>query len=85
VAGTLTSKYMHPKNVAEAIKGLAVTQTGDQEIAGMKNFVTMPTVTGVPLESSKMAIYEASGVGDVEAKYQGAFNKVNMKFVLIRV
>ena len=85
VAGTLTSKYMHPKNVTEAIKGQAVTQTGDQEIAGMKNFVTMPTVNGVPLESSKMAIYEASGVGEVEAKYQAAFNKDNMKFVLIRV
>lgn len=85
VAGTLTSKYMHPKNVAEAIKGQAVTQTGDQEIAGVKNFVTMPTVNGVPLESSKMAIYEASGVGEVGAKYQAAFNKDNMKFVLIRV
>ena len=85
VAGTLTSKYMHPKNVAEAIKGQAVTQTGDQEIAGVKNFVTMPTVNGVPLESSRMAIYEASGVGEVEAKYQAAFNKDNMKFVLIRV
>lgn len=85
VAGTLTSKYMHPKNVVEAIKGQAVTQTGDQEIAGVKNFVTMPTVNGVPLESSRMAIYEASGVGEVEAKYQAAFNKDNMKFVLIRV
>ena len=62
-----------------------MTQTGDQEIAGVKNFVTMPTVNGVPLESSRMAIYEASGVGEVEAKYQAAFNKDNMKFVLIRV
>lgn len=51
----------------------------------MKNFVTMPTVNGVPFESSKMAIYEASGVGEVGAKYQAAFNKDNMKFVLIRV
>ena len=37
-AGTSTSKYMSPKNVADAIKGQSVTQTGDQEIAGVKNF-----------------------------------------------
>ncbi|WP_375180112.1 hypothetical protein [Enterococcus rotai] len=38
VAGTSTNKYMHPKNVSDAIKGQAVTQTGDQEVAGTKNF-----------------------------------------------
>lgn len=38
VAGTSTSKYMHPKNVSEAISGQAVTQTGDQEISGIKDF-----------------------------------------------
>lgn len=37
-AGTSTSKYMSPKNVADAIQGQSVTQTGDQEIAGVKNF-----------------------------------------------
>ncbi|EGO8791803.1 hypothetical protein D9Y93_02365 [Enterococcus faecalis] len=29
---------MHPKNVSEAISGQAVTQTGDQEISGIKDF-----------------------------------------------
>ncbi|MGX7139773.1 hypothetical protein RV15_GL002189 [Enterococcus silesiacus] len=38
VAGTSTNKYMHPKNVSDAIKGQAVTQTGDQEVVGTKNF-----------------------------------------------
>lgn len=38
VAGTNINRYMHPKNVSDAIKGQAVTQTGDQDVTGTKNF-----------------------------------------------
>lgn len=50
VAGTSTTKYMNPKNVADAIKGQSVTQTGDQEIDGVKNYRDSLQVGGKEVE-----------------------------------
>lgn len=48
-AGTSTTKYMSPKNVADAISGQAVTQTADQNIAGVKNFTDGLQLQGLPV------------------------------------
>lgn len=49
VAGTNVNRYMHPKNVSDAIKGQAVTQTGDQSIAGVKDFTDGLQASGLPV------------------------------------
>lgn len=54
VVGTSTSKYMHPKNVADAIKGQAVTQSGDQEINGTKDFKDGLKLGGFDVLNSKV-------------------------------
>ncbi|MEM5098060.1 hypothetical protein AACB36_05120 [Enterococcus faecalis] len=58
-AGTSTTKYMSPKNVADAIKGQAVTQTGDQEIAGTKDFMNPPKIAGQTVISEKVIAFSA--------------------------
>ncbi|HDT8179173.1 hypothetical protein NG861_12395 [Enterococcus faecalis] len=58
-AGTSTTKYMSSKNVADAIKGQAVTQTGDQEIAGTKDFMNPPKIAGQTVISEKVIAFSA--------------------------
>lgn len=79
VAGTLTSKYMHPKNVAEAIKGQAVTQTGDQEIAGVKNFSEAPLFKNLPLVS--LGKFNLVGINGTEGSFTKVIGNMNNKEV----
>jgi len=64
VAGTSSTKYMHPKNVATAIKGQAVTQTNNQDINGIKDFRDGLKVGGIDVTNSKIYSQEiALGFG----------------------
>ncbi|MEI5994825.1 hypothetical protein [Candidatus Enterococcus mansonii] len=79
VAGTNTNKYMHPKNVSDAIKGQAVTQIGEQTVEGIKNFVDglqskgVEVVTSRPYKRTKYTALLNGATGFVEVEKLNGF------------
>lgn len=84
-AGTSTTKYMSPKNVAEAIDTQAVTQTNDQEISGIKNFEKPPQVNGVNVSTVanvKKYVYKQQGLYGLKASN---FTDAECNFAVVRI
>ncbi|OTN83678.1 hypothetical protein A5819_003105 [Enterococcus sp. 7E2_DIV0204] len=73
VAGTSSTKYMHPKNVSDAIKGQAVTQTGDQFIAGVKDFTGGLQASGLPVTAG----YVSKAITDADRADLNNITEVN--------
>ena len=61
-AGATTDKYMTPARVFQSIsswvKGKFVGKTGDEDVAGVKNFTSVPQINNIPIAIDKGVAYK---------------------------